>query len=466
MGMDGTGPQYRLIEREIGLLGGAVLLVGAVIGISVFILPGELIGEAGPSIVVALAVTVVPMLLAILGLVQLGGAMPVAGGLYVYGSRLVGPFWGFVAIWLVIPAIWSTLLFTSIGFAEFLRFFVDVPVELLMAAVLAAFIVLNLFGITLVAAVQLVMVTAIIAGIVAFVVPGVAQVDPANYTPLLPRGLGPALVAVVALYIPFQGFGMIVELGEELKDPIRNIPRVLIFGMSLAVALSLALIAVFAGLDRWDALGGLGPGGLAEAARRYLPTPVGAAIAIAAVLGALTTLNAVITSYSRTLMRASRDGIISPRLAEIHPRTHVPHWAIVVLGLPPLLLVPISPPVVPLTVFLALIILFGNFVSAFALWNLPVRYPERYERSIYRLPLWLLRVAAVGGAVFAVLLWLAILTTAAPIALVVAGLIVVGYGYYRRRLRSLAARGIDLRARLRELHPHEAQVGEPSPGRE
>jgi basic amino acid/polyamine antiporter, APA family len=448
--------EYKLIDKKIGLLGGTVLMMGTVIGISVFLLPGELIGQAGPAIALALAITALPMVFSVLALLQLGGAIPVAGGVYVYGSRLVGPFWGFLSIWLVIPAIWSTLLFTSIGFAEFTRFFFDVPAGILMALVLLAFLGLNLLGITLVARVQLLMVGFILLAIAAFVLPGLGQVDTANYTPLFPQGVAPVLLAVVALYIPFQGFAMIVELGEELEDPIRNIPRVLLFGMGLAVLVSLSLVAVFVGLDDWQSLAALGPGGIARAAGEYLPPIVGGIVAIAAVLGAFTTLNAVITSYSRTLMRASRDGIISPRLAEISERTSVPHWAIIVLALPPVLIVPISPGIVTLTVFLALIILFGNFITAIALWNLPKRYPARYEHSIYKLPMWLLRTAALGSAVFAVLFWLAVLSAAPQIAIALVVLGFVGFGYYRHRLRTLRDRGVDLTIRLRKLHAHEA----------
>jgi basic amino acid/polyamine antiporter, APA family len=448
-------PSYKLIERQIGLAGGTVLLVGTVIGISVFLLPGELIAQAGPSIVLALALTALPMVFSVLGLLQLGGAIPVAGGLYVYASRLVGPFWGFLSIWLVIPAIWSTLLFTSIGFAEFTRFFVDIPAGVLMAAVLIAFLVLNLMGVTFVAWVQLVMVSGIILAILSFIIPGTGQIDFANYTPMFPNGIAPVLLAVVSLYIPFQGFSMIVELGEELKDPITNIPRVLMLGMSIAVLLSLGLVFVFVGLDNWEALAGLGPGGIAQAAAEYLPAWVGVAIATAAVLGAFTTLNAVITSYSRTLMRASRDQITSPKLAAIHPRTQVPHWSILVLSLPPLLFVPISPSVVTLTVFLALIILFGNFVGSIALWNLPKRYPERYEHSIYKLPMTVVKVSAIGSATFAVLFWLAVLSSAPAIVGVLLVLVAAGYGYYRIRIRSLATRGIHLVDRLKKLHDHE-----------
>jgi APA family basic amino acid/polyamine antiporter len=60
-------------------------------------------------------------------------------------------------------------------------------------------------------------------------------------------------------------------------------------------------------------------------------------------------------------------------------------------------------------VFLALIILFGNIVGSFALWNLPKRYPEHYEHSLYKLPMPVLKTAAIGSASFAVLFWLFVL---------------------------------------------------------
>jgi APA family basic amino acid/polyamine antiporter len=245
------------------------------------------------------------MVFSVLALLQLGGAMPVAGGLYVYGTRLVHPVLGFITIWLVIPFIWAGLLFTSIGFAQFSNVLIPtaLPEPVLVIAVLAAFLLLNLRGITLVTGAQLVMVVGIMIGFAALIVPGLFSIEAANYTPMFPEGIPPFLLAVVAMYVPFQGYFMIVELGEELKDPVRNIPRVLMYGMGLAVLLSMLLVIVFVGLDRYDVLGAYGEeggGGLARAAGDYLPTGVSAVVVIAAILGAFSTVNAVMTSYSRT----------------------------------------------------------------------------------------------------------------------------------------------------------------------
>jgi basic amino acid/polyamine antiporter, APA family len=434
--MSGSDVGYKVVDRQIGLVGGIVLMVGTVIGISVFLLPGVLIGDAGPSIVLALILTAVPMVFSILMLLQLGGAMPVAGGVYVYASKLVGKVWGTVIVWLVIPAIWAVMLFTAFGFAEFVRVLVDVPGWILMLGVLLVFMALNLKGITMVATLQLVMVAAIILGFLLFIIPGSFQVEAANYTPMFPEGTTPFILAVVALFIPFQGYSMIVELGEELKDPIRNIPRVLIYGMALAVVLSLALVVVFVGLDRYDTLGDLGDGGLAEAASDYIAGWVGWAVVIAAVLGAFTTLNAVITSYSRTLMQAARDKVISSRLAIVHPVTKVPQRAVLFLSIPPMLLIPFNPGPRVLPVFLALTILFGGFISAIALWNLPKRFPEAYTNSIYRLPMPVVKLAAIGSAVSSLLFWLAVAPQALPIVAVIVVLGVAGAVYHYLRVRS------------------------------
>lgn len=455
---------YKVVDRRIGLLGGTVLLVGTVIGMSVFLLPGALIGEAGPSIALALIVAAFPATFSILMLLQLGGSLPVAGGIYVYLSRLVSPAWGFIGLWMVMPAIWFALLFTAIGFAEFTNVLlpVDVPQPVLVISVLAAFMLLNLRGITLVTTVQFAMVALILLGGAVFVTAGVPQVELSNFQPLFPEGAEPFITAVVAMFIPFQGYSMIVELGEELEDPVRNIPRVLVLGMGIAFLLSLLLIAVFAGLDRYDVLAGYETGGVARAATDYISPTVGVVVALAAILGAFTTLNAMITSYSRTLMRAGRDEVFSPRLAEISERAQVPQNAVIALGVPPMLLAPFQLPLVTISVLLAMSMLFSTFVTAFALWNLPKRFPEAYRNSIYRLPMPVLRATSIGAAMTSALVWLAMASQGATVVLIITVFVLVGFGYYRYLCHRAQRNGFDLKARLTMLDEHEGQQAAPA----
>nr|WP_255149512.1 APC family permease [Halorarius halobius] len=226
-----SGGEHKLVTQRIGLLGAVGLLVGTAVGMSIFVVPTQMAAAAGPSIVPAVLLSVVPMGLGVLLLLQLGGAIPVAGGIYVYGSRLVGPFWGLVSVTVPVLAVWSYLLFAALGFSQYLNGIVGgaVPQVAAVWLLLGGFLALNYFGIQVVTKVQLAAVAVLVCGMATFIVGGLAAFDASNVTPMFPdplfaEGLGTFFLAVVLLYIPFQGFGMIIEIGEELEDPVRNIP--------------------------------------------------------------------------------------------------------------------------------------------------------------------------------------------------------------------------------------------------
>ncbi|WP_254838967.1 APC family permease [Natronomonas marina] len=451
----GAETDYGVIDRRVGLVGGTGLVVGNVIGIAIFVLAAPLTADAGPSVVLAMLVAGVPLVFSLLTVLQLGGAIPVAGGTYVYGSRLVAPFWGFATPWVVVPGVWAGLLFTAHGFADYAGYFLQLPMETMMYAILATFLVVNLLGIRLVAWLQLGMVAVLVAGMLAFIVPGALTADPGNFTPTFPEGLGPFVVAVVALHFPLRGFSMVIEIGEEIENPAKNIPRVLAISALVGLTLMVALLAVFVGVAGWQGVGDL-DAAVAAVAGDFLPEPLVALVAVSALLGSLTSVNTTFASYSRTIMRAGRDDVVPSGLADLNDRFDTPHRAVLLLGVPPLVLVPFTPSPVVLSVALSLAILFAVFVGGLALWNLPRLFPQRYEHSLYRLPMPVLRVTAVGSVCSAILLWLALGTRLPRVAGAVFAWLCLGWVVFRLRVRRYRARGINLPERMRTLHDHES----------
>ncbi|ARS88503.1 APC family permease [Natrarchaeobaculum aegyptiacum] len=459
--------EHRIINTKVGLLGGTALIIGNVIGVSAFVLPGPLAGDTGPGVLLALLLAMVPLGFGILLSLQLGSAIPVAGGSYVYASRLVGPFWGFLLPWITIPGVWAGMLFIGLGFAEYVGFVAsaipavpDVPDLALVYALLVPFIVLNVLGIKMVAIVQFVMVSLIIVGMLAFIVPGAFQVDAANYQPLFPEGVGPVIVAVVSLYFPLRGFRLVVEIGEEMEDPARNIPRVLALSTIVSLSLLVGLVAVLVGVANWQDLGGM-DAAVAQVSLDSMPGPLTVLVLLAAAMGALTSINMTYTAYSRQLMRAGRDDVIPAALARVHDRFDSPHVAVLVLGIPPLVIAPVSPGTVTLSVALSLTILFGLAIAGVTLWNLPKVYPQRYEYSLFKLPRWLLRVVAVGATVSALALWVLVSTQLPVMVALLAGWMVLGYVVYRARIWWFERQGVDIRSRMTELHESEkARAGD------
>lgn len=473
---------YKLVTETIGLWSGVGLLVGTAIGMSIFIVPTQMLVEAGPSITVAIAISIVPMLFGVLGLLQLGGAIPVAGGAYVYCSRLVGPFWGLLGIAVPVLSIWAYLLFAALGFAEYLAFFSAqfgaipaIPQLAVVWVLLLAFLLLNYMGVQLVVRVQLAMVAILVSGLLAFVFTGLFDVNTANYTPVFPaapehapfaEGMGPLLIAVVTLYIPFQGFGMVIEIGEELKNPVKNIPRVLAIGMSIVVAISLAVVFVLAGVLPWHQAEGIisDGGGLAAVALTFTSTEVAAFVAFAALIGAATTINTLFTSYSRTIMRAARDDVAPGALANVHDRFGTPNNAIVALGAPPILFAPLAIYAdgifaVNILDWLVTVVVTGIFVAfailGVALWRLPQIFPGRYEHSFYKLPKPLLKFVAIGNTFVSILFGFFVAIGQPSALILVLGWIILSILIHRYRIRLYRKKDIDLEEQMSSLHGHE-----------
>ncbi len=464
--------EFKLIDEQVGLFGAVALLVGMSLGMSIFIVPTQMAVAAGPSITTAILLAIVPMVFGVLLLLQLGGAIPVAGGIYVYASRLVGPFWGLLGVTIPVVAIWSYLLFAALGFAEYVAFFADVPTLAPVWLLLGAFLAINYFGIRIATQVQLALVAVLVAGMVTFILFGVADTNTANYTPVFPEelfagGYAPFFIAVVTLYIPFQGFGMIIEIGEELENPVENIPKVLGIGMTIVAVLSLGIVFALVGAVPWDSpvIGEAAEaGGLATVATTFAPGWAAAFIAVTALIAAATTVNTLFTSYSRTVMRAARDDVVPGTFAAVHDEHRTPYRAIFLLGAPPILLAPLAIYLdgivaVAAVDWLIVIVVAGTLIAfaigGVALWNLPKTFPQRYEYSVYKLPMPVLRIVAVGNVVVS-LAFMVLVVAGMPSAFAtLVGTLGLAYLGYRYRIHRYADEGIDLKERMSLLHKHE-----------
>jgi APA family basic amino acid/polyamine antiporter len=135
------------------------------------------------------------------------------------------------------------------------------------------------------------------------------------------------LQAAGLLFFAFAGYARIATLGEEVRDPARNIPR------AIPVALGVTLI-VYAAV----AVGVLG--GRLATATAPLADAVDAAglpqfvvvVRVCAAIPALGSLLALILDVSRTSLAMTRDRHLPHVLAAVHPRFHVPHRAELAVG--------------------------------------------------------------------------------------------------------------------------------------
>jgi len=393
-------PQLR---KSVGLLGVVTFGAGTAIGVSIFSVLQPTAQVAGSGLLVALGISMVPMLLFAIAYAYLGSALPVSGASYEWPSRFIHPSVGFLISWMRIIANVGALTILAQVMVGYLNMVVPLPQKPTMAVLMTAVFALNYFGVSIAAWVQSAFMIGLVLVLALFVASGVPMVSlDLIGDPLAVGWL--AILSVVPLMISlFLGIESAVEIGEEVRNPGRNIP--------LGIALAIVLTALVYGLVNFTALGLVGPAALGrDEAPLLLAAKVSmGAMAVPLIVGAASlsifkSLNAIALGFPRTLFAMGRSGALPAALGAVHPAFGTPHRAILlgyVFGMSGLLL-PSS------LIFLLLAIniptMLKYLVCCLSASRVASSYPELHGRSKIRMSTGAIRAVGYAGAAVALVI--------------------------------------------------------------
>ena len=365
-GVKATDVPRPTLRREMGLLAltatGICSMIGAAINVIPFMIQKNVPG-IGPYVLPAYLCAAVPAVLAALAYAILASAMPRAGGSYVYASRALSPYLGFVASF----SQWFGLS-TAIGVVSYVlvAFLRDIALPLgftglahtmetglmrpaIALAFLWIFVGVNLRGLksyerTLIP----LMVVMFVAG--SIVIVAGFRFDQADFgvalraregaslpeTPEAPFDLSKFLAAASILFSSFIGFDSIAQAGGEAKNPGRNLPLAiglamvsvggfyLLFTAAVYHAVPWAYVAEQAMERDVTAPGLLG----------MLLSPGWTVLIVGGAAVALTNdLPAMLLAVSRLMFAWAEDGVFPAVVARVHPRWGTPHVALLASGL-------------------------------------------------------------------------------------------------------------------------------------
>jgi APA family basic amino acid/polyamine antiporter len=244
--------------RVFGVAFALAIAIGGTVGAGIMRTPGD-IAALLPSVPLILAVWVFGGVNALLGTTaycELGTMMPSAGGPYVYVRRALGDFAGFFVgyvNWMQECAVMSALALLIAEYSGALFPWVGSHVAAAAVAVVMLLVLLQWFRVRWGGAVQSVTTVAKVLGlgalvIAAFIFPAAGAAGGAPPPAALPQGL--ALLAALALAMQgviftYNGYQYPVYFGEELRDPGREIPRAMLQGLALIIAIYLLLNVAF-----------------------------------------------------------------------------------------------------------------------------------------------------------------------------------------------------------------------------
>lgn len=335
------------LSRDLSFFDITMIGIAGMIGAGIFALTGIASGIAGPAILLAFFLNGIVATLTGLAYAELGSAMPQAGGGYLWIKEAMGDYAGFMAGWIDWAAhtIACALYAVTFGafFTELIGSFTTQPLVYTFLAKLSAVGMVSFLAyVNFIGAKESgklggsVTILKILI-LVVFALFGIYHMLSypdwiRSYTPFMPNGIAGVLAAMGLTFIAFEGFEIIVQSGEEVKDPDKNIPKAIIaslwvaVGIYILVAFSL-LGAVKADIPSWMYLGQLAELSLVKVADQIMPLG-GLMILAGGLMSTISAMNATIYSSSRVVFALSRSGYLNKALSTINERTRTPHYAI------------------------------------------------------------------------------------------------------------------------------------------
>ena len=334
------------LRKSIGLPHAVAMVVGTIIGASIFVQPSEITGRL-PSFWGATSVWVTAGFLTFLGAIvtaRLARVFPETGGVYVYLRETISPvfgfLWGWAMFWVMHTGIIAAI---ATVFARYAAFFFQTnsaqtkAIAILVIGILTA---VNYVGVaygsklqTMFTAGKVLAVFAMIA--VGFTLGGPAHSIAVEAAPVMPQSdwnVSNFLLAIVAGLFAFGGWHMVTYAAEETLDADSTIPKALIAGVLIVTLLYVALNAVYfyvlpvetvrtsvrVAADAADAV--LGTGGAALMSGLVMFSTFGA-------------IAGIVLAGPRVYYAMARDGLVFSWMGAIHPTFRTPHRAILLQGL-------------------------------------------------------------------------------------------------------------------------------------
>ncbi len=343
------------LARDLNLFDITMIGVGAMIGAGIFVLTGIAAGTAGPALILSFALNGIVTVFTAMVYAELGSAIPEAGGGYLWVKEgLPGPN-AFQAGWMswFAHAVAGSLyalgfgaylaqLFKELNFS-FLGLHGEILGKVLAGIIILIFIGINYRGVSETGMAGNIVTVLKVIILIIFVVSGLYAIigHPQfliKFHPFKPNGWSGILSSMGLTFIAFEGYEIIVQAGEEVKNPRKNIPKAVF--LSLAIVVPIYILVAFVSIGAVNTgsnmptylwLGNHAELGIVEAARQFMPLG-NQLLMVGGLLATMSALNATTYSSTRVSFAMGRDKNLPDMFSNINQRTRTPHIALLFSG--------------------------------------------------------------------------------------------------------------------------------------
>ena len=345
------------LVRSLSLKDSVMIGIASMIGGAIFVLVGPGMAQAGAALMIAFLLNGVITVFTALTYAELGSAFPATGGGYRWVKQGLPRPNAYLSGWMAWFGHTIAGSLYAVAFGSFFGYLLKAsgvigddfgfPIDKLFAAIaIIIFTFVNIRGSSdtgkvgnAITFTQLAIIGVLVAaavGAMAFANPNWSE----NFTDFMPLGITGIALAMGLTFIAFEGYEIISQAGDEIKNPKRNIPRAILLSLAVVVTLYVVFTFVFIGglnpddigMPAWSFIGSFGELGIIEAAERFMP--FGALIVLAGgLVSTLSALNATTFAASRVSFAMGTQYNLPHIFSKIHPKYHTPFVATIISGI-------------------------------------------------------------------------------------------------------------------------------------
>lgn len=288
--------------------------IGAMVGAGIFALLGQAGAIASNAVYLSFLAGGTIALLSGYSLGKLGARYPSSGGLveYLIQAYGVGIFSGAISVMMYLAAVISvSLVAKTFGVYAATFFSGDAPallVDTLAAAIILAFMLVNLNGARSAARIELFVVAVKISVLIVFALIGLYYIQPDLLSPAEYPPISTVFYSLAITFFAYEGFRVITNAAEDMPNPEKTLPRAIMTAIAIVMVLYVAIaLAVFGQLPAAEVIAAKDYA-LAEAAKPIFGESGFRIIAIAALFSTASAINAALYAITNVTYRLAKVG--------------------------------------------------------------------------------------------------------------------------------------------------------------
>lgn len=340
------------LKRQLGLFTGVMVIIADMIGTGIFMTTGNILGITQSALIVMLLWIVggVVALCGALSYSELATMWPDAGGEYVYLKKIFGNLPAFLTGWVsLLVGFTAPVATSSMLLVQYLNtFFVNINVTSITAytgnvfwqktiacAIIVLFALTHIIGVRKGSNIQNILTVIKIGIVLAFIIAGFYVLDSsgisrlyASYGTVEIKSIPYVGLSLLIVMFAYTGWNGATYIAGEIKNPGKNLPKIMFWGVTITTVLYILLNIVF--LMSTDASAIMGKDEIGAIAAKALFGPVASnffSITIAIIL--LSSVSAQMMLGPRVYYAMAKNRMIFHSLATVSKRFGTPVYAII-----------------------------------------------------------------------------------------------------------------------------------------